>query len=209
MAQLIDATHPDMLSKATAALERGGTIVLPTETVYGIAALPAQPEAVSSIFELKQRPPSMHLAVLVASIDQVELVVDTVAPRARALMEQFWPGPLTLVLDRARPLVARLGAADGTVGVRCPDHEIARAIARRVGPIATTSANVHGQPTPDTATEIAEVLAGTDIVIDAGPCAGGVASTVVDVTGDAPSVLRPGPVPAERIAETWAAAPDS
>ena len=209
MAELIAATHPDMLARATAALERGGTVVLPTETVYGIAALPTQPGAVASIFDLKQRPPSMHLAVLVASIDQVELVVDTVPPGARALMERFWPGPLTLVLDGARPLVARLGAADGTVGVRCPDHQIARAIARRVGPIATTSANLHGQPTPDTATEIAEVLAGADIVIDAGPCVGGVASTVVDVTGDAPSTLRPGPVSVERIAETWAAALDS
>ena len=116
-------------------------------------------------------------------------------------MNRFWPGQVTLVLPEARAAVAHLGADDGTVGIRCPDHELTRAIAARVGPIATTSANVHQAPTPVVATAVSEQLPGVDLVVDGGEPVAGIPSTVVDVTGTHPNVLRVGTVPTAQVIE--------
>ena len=161
--------------------------MLPTDTVYGLAALPGNEDV---LYALKDRPDAIPIAVLVADVEQAASVgrFDDVA---RRLADVFWPGPLTIVVD----------AVDGgpTIGIRCPDHDLLRALCRRVGPLPTTSANRHGVPTPATAQEAAASLAGdAALVIDGGPC-GGVASTVVDVTGDAPAVLREGAVPSSAI----------
>jgi L-threonylcarbamoyladenylate synthase len=127
------------LDEAEAALRAGLPIVLPTDTVYGLAALPS---ATTTLYELKGRPESIPIAVLVDSFEHAQRLVETPAVAER-LAQAFWPGPLTIVLNQR--------GAPATVGVRCPDHSFVRALARRVGPLPVTSANRHGAPTPVTA----------------------------------------------------------
>jgi L-threonylcarbamoyladenylate synthase len=176
---------PDALDAAEAALHGGGAVVLPTDTVYGIAAFK---EHIGVLYELKDRPDAVPIAVLVADAEQAASL-GRLDGAARRLADRFWPGPLTLVLPA--------DDSGATVGVRCPDHAFVRALAARVGPLPTTSANRHGEPTPPTATEAAAALAGAPaLVVDGGPC-GGVASTVVDVGG---VVLREGALSSADIA---------
>ena len=204
MARLISADPIDAACiEAVMVLRSGGTVVLPTDTVYGLGALPDRADGVQAIFDLKQRPPDMHLAVLVAGPEQLSMVSTDTRPGVAALARAFWPGALTMVLPHATPLVANLGGADGTVGVRCPDNELVRALARLVGPLAVTSANLHGVPTPDTAPEVAVALPAVDLVIDGGRCEGGVPSTVIDVVGGEPRILRLGPVGEAAVVEVW------
>ena len=168
-------------------------MVLPTDTVYGVAVRAERSGAVDALAALKDRAAEQPVAVLVASLRQAE-VVGELPDWARPIAERFWPGPLTLVLRRREGLAWDLGEPAGTVGVRVPDHDLVRALAAEVGPLATTSANRHGQPTPPTAREAARALvAEPDLVVDGGPCPG-TASTVVDATGDSPVVLREGPL---------------
>ncbi len=178
-------TGPD-LDAADAALEAGGAVVLPTDTVYGLAALPGHEDV---LFALKGRPASVPVAVLVVDVGQAATVgrFDDGSP-ARRLADAFWPGPLTIVVESV--------ADDGsTIGVRCPDHDLLRALTARVGPLPTTSANRHGEPTPPTAAGAAAALASPPaLVLDGGPCEG-VASTVVDATGEVPVILRDGALP--------------
>ena len=175
------------LDSAEAALQGGDAVVLPTDTVYGLAALP---EFVDVLRALKGRPESMPIAVLVDSIAQARTLVALPAAAER-VAAAFWPGPLTLVL----PTTDR----SSTLGVRCPDDEFVRSLAARVGPLSVTSANRHGEPTPPTAAEAAASLAGpVGVVIDDGPRTG-VASTVVDVCDDTLTILREGPISAEQI----------
>ncbi len=137
----------------------------------------------------------MPIAVLVASAEQATTLAGALSPEARRLMDAFWPGPLTLVLS------ARDGEPGATVGVRCPDHDFVRALAARVGPLAVTSANRHGQPTAVGAAEAAHSLAGEVVlVIDGGPC-NGIASTVVDATDPDLPVLREGSIRREQVIE--------
>jgi len=185
-APFVELDDAAALDAAEAALRAGGAVVVPTDTVYGLAALDAQ-----VLYELKARPDAVPIAVLVADADQAG-AVGRLEGAARRLAERFWPGPLTLVLAPHEP-----GAP--TVGVRCPDHPFLRALAARVGPLPTTSANRHGQPTPPTAAEAAAGLAGEPaLVVDGGAC-GGVASTVVDTTADPPAVRREGGIPGASI----------
>ncbi|NLD78517.1 MAG: threonylcarbamoyl-AMP synthase [Acidimicrobiales bacterium] len=189
--------HSRAVDLASEVLEGGGTVLLPTDTLYGVAALPGLPGATARLFELKDRAAGQPLAVLLADDDQLRALVepDALTPQVLGWVARFWPGPLTLVMPRAeRARSLDLGGAAGTIGVRCPDHRFARDLARRVGPIATTSANRHGEATPRTAIEAAASLAGrVDLVVDGGP-AGTVASTVVDVTVDPWRLLRVGAV---------------
>jgi len=177
---------PRAVDAAAAALEKGEAIVLPTDTVYGVAALPGREDRLR---ELKDRPASVPIAVLVAGVEQAESAAGQRLPAAaQRLAERFWPGPLTVVVP---------GPGGATVGVRCPDYGFVLRLAARVGPIATTSANRHGEPTPATAAEAAAALAppGPALVLDGGSC-GAVASTVVDVLGAQPRVLREGAIAA-------------
>ena len=173
--------------EAVAALQRGEVIVIPTDTVYGVAALPA---FTARLFEVKARPPDVALPVLVADEAQARTIA-VVSSLAAELMAAHWPGGLTIVLPRAAGFDADLGGTDATtVGVRVPDHDVPRELARRVGPLVTTSANVHGRPTPTTAAEVKAEL-GIDVVIDGGPCTGA-PSTVVRVDGESVVILRQG-----------------
>ena len=187
---------------AVAALQAGEVVVLPTETVYGLAALP---RATARIFELKGRGPDVPLAVLCADADQALALVDDPGDPVARVAKELWPGPLTLVLPRRPGLGYELGEPATTVGVRCPDHALVRAITAQVGPVAATSANLHGRPTPDTAAEVAAVFgAGVAAVVDGGPC-DGEPSTVVDATDPDPAnwrVLRQGTLTLAEITAT-------
>ncbi len=204
MAPLILQASAEALDTLTDVLLSGGVAVIPTDTVYGLAALPGHPGAVERVFEIKERPAGMHLAVLVAGADQIPKVSADDRPGIAAVAEALWPGALTLVLQRATGLASGLGADDGTIGVRCPDHRFITDLAARVGPIAATSANLHGQPTPPTAAAVAEQLPSVDLVVDGGVCAGGLASTVVMLADDGPVELRSGPVSLDAVTAAWA-----
>lgn len=173
--------------------------MVPTDTIYGLAALPTVPGAVDRLFALKGRPADMPIAVLVAAVEQVEALAE-LSDIARRLAEAFWPGPLTMVLPRKAGVDLPLGEPHTTIGVRWPDHPLIRALAADVGPLATTSANRTGEPTPLTAAEAAAAaLTGpVGAVLDGGPCAG-VASTVVDLTDPEVPVLREGGITEDQL----------
>ena len=169
---------------AVACLRAGGVVVLPTETVYGVAAIADNSSAVEELFVRKGRPADRRVAVLVADLDQARSLA-VVDGRTIALAEVAWPGPLTMVLPTAP------GSDEATVGVRCPDHALVQAVATSVGPIATTSANRSGDPTPADAASAAASLGGDLLVLDDGRCTG-MPSTVVDLTVDPAVILREG-----------------
>jgi L-threonylcarbamoyladenylate synthase len=185
---------PYVVERAANLLKAGEAIVLPTETVYGLAALPTVPGATARLFELKGRAANVPLAVLCADAEQALALADSPHPAVRELAERYWPGPLTLVLRRRPGLGYELGEPADTIGVRCPDHALVQALAREVGPIATTSANRHGEPTPDSAAGVAAVLGdGVALLLDGGPCRG-TPSTVVDAVSEQWKLLRRGEI---------------
>jgi len=192
---------------ALAALRRGEVVAVATDTVYGLVCDPADPNAVDRVFALKRRPAELELTLLAAAITDLEDLVRW-NESARRLAAAFWPGPLTLILPRTEASRAwELGERSGTVGVRVPDHPIARAVLAASGPVAATSANVSGLPPLTDGAALVEafgdavdvyltVPAADPMVRGASPNA---ASTVVDLTGHEPRVLREGPVTAEQL----------
>jgi L-threonylcarbamoyladenylate synthase len=185
---------PDVVERAANLLKAGEAIVLPTETVYGLAALPSVPGATARLFELKGRAANVPLAVLCADVEQALALADSPSAAVRDVADQYWPGPLTLVLRRRPGLGYELGEPADTIGVRCPDHALVQALAREVGPIATTSANRHGEPTPEQATAVAAVFGDSvGLVLDGGPCRG-TPSTVVDAVSEQWKLLRRGEI---------------
>lgn len=196
----IRAGDPRAVARTAEVLAAGGAVVLPTDTVYGVAVLPHLPGATDQLFELKDRAEGQPIAVLVADVDEALELVEAPSAQVRAWMDAFWPGPLTLVLQRSPEARGMdLGGEVDTIGVRCPDHAFVRAVAAEVGPIAATSANRSGSPTPATAAEAAASLAdAVPLVVDGGP-AGTVASTVVDATGATWRVLREGAITTEQL----------
>ena len=193
-APVIAADAPDAVDRIAAVLVAGGLVVLPTETVYGLAALASHPTATRALFERKGRTADVPVAVLCADADQALGLADDPPAHVRALAAEHWPGPLTMVLTRRAALDWALGEPVDTIGLRCPDHDLVRSVAARIGPLATTSANRHGAPTPATAAEAAAQLLGpVDLVVDGGEV-GGSPSTVVDLTAERPKVLRQGAV---------------
>jgi tRNA threonylcarbamoyl adenosine modification protein (Sua5/YciO/YrdC/YwlC family) len=189
-----DPPPSSALDEAVFALSAGHPIAIPTDTVYGLAALVGEPGATDRIFAAKARSRDVALPVFVADVDQALAMSTAITDCASVLMRTFWPGALTLVVPRDPALQADLGDDDMTVGLRCPDHPVPLALCRRVGPLATTSANKHGEPTPETAAGVADVFGeAVPLVLDAGRCAGS-PSTVVDCTGVEPKLLREGRV---------------
>ena len=185
------------LAEAARALAEGWPVGIPTDTVYGLAADPFLPGATDRVFATKRRPRDVSLPVLVTGQDQACQLATAVPEGAFALMERFWPGPLTIVLPARPGLGADLGDDELTVGLRCPAHPVALGVCEIAGPLATTSANLHGQPTLVTAREVAETFGdAVPVVLDAGRCAGR-PSTVLDCTGQVPKLLREGRLPWE------------
>lgn len=200
----VDPWNPDpaALSEAAAVLRRGGLVAFPTETVYGLGANALNPDAVRGIYRAKGRPADNPLILHLARREEAgALAIET--PRARRLMEAFWPGPLTLVLP-ARPVVPTetRGGLD-TVALRMPDHPVAAALIAAAGfPLAAPSANRSGRPSPTDAESVWEDMEGrADMILDAGPVAVGIESTVLDVTVDPPLLLRPGGIAREVLEE--------
>ena len=187
------------IDAAAAILRAGGIVGLPTETGDGLAADPFRAGATDRLFKVKRRPRSFELPVLVADVDQALTLATTVPEVAGRLMHRFWPGALTLVVPRRPDLNADLGSDDATIGLRCPDHPVPLVLCRAVGPIATTSANRHGEPSLTTASELEAILGpSVEVVLDGGPCQGS-PSTVVDCTGAEPRLLREGRVPWDEV----------
>ncbi|WP_346434175.1 L-threonylcarbamoyladenylate synthase [Nonomuraea composti] len=187
------------IDRAAGVLRGGGLVAFPTETVYGLGANAADGAAVARVFQAKGRPPSHPLIVHLADAEQLGDWADDVPAAARLLAERFWPGPLTLVLRRGRRVPLETTGGLETVAVRVPAHPVALALLSAFGGgIAAPSANRFGSVSPTTAGHVrAELGAAVDVVLDGGPCQVGVESTIVDATGEALSILRPGGVTRE------------
>ena len=188
---------------AVATLRAGGLVAMPTDTVYGIGVALDAPDGLPRLFAAKERPLDRAIVLLVADLEQAASV-GVISPAARILAERFWPGGLTLVLAQApgATLPAELTAGAATIGVRLPDHECPRALARALGPLPVTSANLSGQPDArDAAAVLAQLGERIDLVLDGGPARGGTPSTVVDCSGEAPKVLRAGAIASESLAD--------
>jgi L-threonylcarbamoyladenylate synthase len=194
----LDARAPDaaILREVAAALARGALAAFPTESFYGLGAAALDGQAVRRVFAAKGRPESKPVLVLVDSIGMLEVLVEEIPSPARVLVDQHWPGALTLVFRARASVPPEITAGTGTVGVRMPAHAVAIGLPRALrGPVTAPSANLSGAPPPTTAEEVLRVFEGTiELVLDGGATAGGPASTVVDVTVDPPRVLRPGAV---------------
>ncbi len=194
---------PSAIDRAAGLLRAGEVVGMPTETVYGLGANALDPAAVAKIFDAKGRPQDNPLIVHIADAEALERICDDVPEPAKRLAAAFWPGPLTMVLPRAREIPASVTAGLPTVGVRLPAHPVARELIRRAGvPIAAPSANLSGRPSTTTA---AHVLADMDgriaAVLEGGPCEVGVESTIVSFAGETPRLLRPGGVSLEQLRE--------
>ncbi|MBX6378963.1 MAG: threonylcarbamoyl-AMP synthase, partial [Clostridia bacterium] len=197
---VLHAAEPGAVATAATILRHGGLVAFPTETVYGLGADAFNEDAVRRIFAVKGRPPDNPLIVHVAGPRDVgRLSLEPSA--ARALIAAFWPGPLTLVLPRRPEVPAVVAAGLDSVAVRCPAHPVARALIAAAGtPLAAPSANRSGRPSPTWAADVLADLGGLiDAVLDGGPCPVGVESTVVDLTGPRPVLLRPGGVTVEAL----------
>ncbi len=190
------------IEAAADALDSGSVIALPTDTVYGLAAHPAHPEAMAGLFALKRRPAEVAIPLLVAREDQLAEVAGRLGPAGAYLARHHWPGPVTLVVPRAERFGVDLGgppSARHTVGIRWPDHTLVQALCGQVGPLAVTSANLHGGPPATTAGEVVAAFAEADglaAVLDGGVC-DGVPSTVVECRGSWARCLREGAIPWE------------
>jgi L-threonylcarbamoyladenylate synthase len=184
---------PDAIRRAADVIRAGGLVAFPTETVYGLGANALDAKAVGRIFAAKGRPAHNPLIVHVADEDQARRVADGWPETAEKLAAAFWPGPLTLVLPRSVAVSERVTAGGVTVAVRCPVHPVARSLIAAAGvPIAAPSANHSGELSPTRAEHV--TVEGVDLILDGGPCSGGIESTVVDVTRPVVRLLRPGPI---------------
>ncbi len=189
------------ISKAAAILRRGGIVAFPTETVYGLGAVVFDELAVARIFEAKQRPHFDPLIVHIADTDQLSRLVAKLPAKAGALIERFWPGPLTLILPKSASVPDLVTAGLPSVAVRMPDHPLALDLIRRTGfPLAAPSANPFGQTSPTRAAHVRSSLGDrVDYILDGGPAAVGIESTILSLVEDPPEILRPGGLELEQI----------
>jgi L-threonylcarbamoyladenylate synthase len=206
VADLYDCSDPDArtagLEAAAAAIARGDLVLMPTDTVYGVAADAFTPSAVTGLLAAKNRGRAMPVPVLIGEASTLAGLVVDVPAVANRLAQEFWPGGLTLVLEHAPSLAWDLGDAEGTVAVRLPDDDVARELLRRTGPLAVSSANRSGRPAATTAAEAVEQLGPhAAVVLDGGPRSSSAASTIVDCTAPTPRVLRVGAISVERLQE--------
>jgi len=198
--ELLLGTDARAVRRAAEALADGDIVAVPTDTVYGLAVDPSQPAAVARLFALKGRPGDVPLPILLAGPEQVAMVAGNLEPAAAALAARFWPGPLTLVVPRRPGFEVDLGGpptARQTVGIRRPSNAVMVALCEILGPLAVTSANLHGSIPATSPTEVLEVFAGSDqptVILDGGTCAG-TPSTVVECRGPASRCLREGTLP--------------
>ncbi len=192
--RVLQAEEPRALEQALSVLSRGGLVAFPTDTVYGVGTLAFDERGVRRLYRAKGRSTEKAIPVLLAGVEDLPRVARELPEAARKLAERFWPGPLTLVVPR-HPALPRAISATDTVGVRVPDHPVARRLLGLAGPMAVTSANRAGRPSTCTAAEVLADLGGRiELVLDGGATPGGWPSTVVDCTGEGLRVLREGPL---------------
>ena len=199
-----EAPQRDALQEAAKWIRRGGLVALPTDTLYGLAADPFRADAVARVFTVKGRAEGRALPLIAADADQIAARLSPLSPLAERLAAKFWPGPLTLLIPAPAALARDVTGDTGRVAVRVPAHDIARAICRAADrPITATSANRSGQPATADPAEVERALGeDIDLLIDTGPTRGGAPSTIVDVTGATPRLVRAGAVSWEDI-QAW------
>lgn len=189
-------TLEQQIKQGITILKQGGVIAYPTDTIYGLGCSAYLPEAVERVYRIKQRPRNMALPILLASVTRIAEVAVDISPVAWRLAERFLPGALTLVLKKADSVPDIVTAGGKTVAVRVPAHPVTIALIEGLGtPLVGTSANISGQPNPLTAADVRRQLGNkVDLIIDGGRCPGGTESTVVDLTGERPQILREGAI---------------
>ncbi len=190
------APDPRAIARAADLMRGGGVVCIPTRCLYGLAADALNPAAVERVFEIKERPADLPLLVLISRPEQLEGLAGEITEAARLLMERFWPGRLTLVLAARPGIAARLTAGTGRIGIRLAAHPVARALVEAFGrPVTGTSANLSGAGGCRKIAELdPRVAARVELILDAGELKGGIGSTVVDVTGEEPLMIREGEV---------------
>ena len=202
----VDPRRPDKkkINIAANLIRKGGIVAFPTETVYGLGADALNAKAVAAVFKAKKRPFDNPPIVHVSDLKDVYRLATDVPPRARRLMMEFWPGPLTLIFRHSKIVPDVTVAGLDTIAIRMPKHNVALALIKESGcPISAPSANLSGKPSPTTVEHVLEDLDGRiDAILDAGPTSIGVESTVLDLTVDPPQVLRPGGTPFEALKAT-------
>ena len=198
----LDIESPGALERAVAFMQRGEPVSFPTDTVYGIGVHAFRPKAVERLYGLKGRPAHLPIPLLLPDVAAVRIACTDIPPVAWQLAARFWPGGLSLVLRRSVAVPDAVTSGGATVAVRVPDHYWVRELCRQLGaPLAATSANLHGKPSPVTADEVRDAFEGQiPLILDGGTCRGGVASTVLDLTVTPPAILRPGPITAQQLA---------
>ena len=197
--RVISALDPAALDEAMGVLQVGSLVAFPTDTVYGLGALAHNTRGIEQLYAVKGRQAAKAIPILLSDASELSLVASRVDFRVIRLAQRFWPGPLTLVVERHASLPEILSPYP-TVGVRVPDHPLALALLRRAGPLATTSANLSNQPSATTAGEVLAQLGGRiPLILDAGPTPGGISSTVVDCSSASLQILRQGPVSMQQL----------
>jgi L-threonylcarbamoyladenylate synthase len=197
--EIIRADHPTAIEHAADTLRHGGLVAFPTDTVYGLAALPFKSDTVERLYVAKGRSSERAIAVLIGDVEQLKQVTGELSSTARRLAERYWPGPLTIIVPRLPALPDAL-TPTRSIGVRIPDHPTALQLLRQVGPLAVTSANLSGTENPLNAQQVFEQMQGRiHLILDGGAVPGGVPSTVVDCSDDKIVVLRIGPIDSSEI----------
>ena len=187
------------IDPALTILKQGGLIAFPTDTVYGVGALAFDNAAIESIYIAKDRPIEKAIPILIGDLSDLDQIGINIPDMALQLAARFWPGPLTCIIPKKQTLPPAVSATE-TVAVRIPDHPDALALLRAAGPMAVTSANISGQPSPTTAQDVFQQLQGRiPLILDGGTTPGGIPSTLVDCTGKSPVILREGPLTMENL----------
>lgn len=197
--EVVSSTSLHAIRRALEILQSGGLVAFPTDTVYGVGALAFDQRAIESIYAAKDRPVEKAIPVLIGDKDDLAKVADDVPLVALRLIDRFWPGPLTVLVPKKATLPEAISATS-TVGVRVPDHEVARGLLQLAGPMAVTSANISGKASPITARQVLAQLGGRiAMIIDGGETPGGIPSTLVDCMGTEIQILREGPISKEEL----------
>jgi Sua5/YciO/YrdC/YwlC family protein len=199
---VMKSDHEEALALSLDTLRQGNLIAFPTDTVYGLAADPFNISAIIKLFESKGREYNKAIAILVGSLEQVDLIAESMTENARKLIAKFWPGGLTVIVPKRKDIPDLL-SSNQTIGIRMPDHPVALELLRQFGPLATTSANISGGPNPLNAADVfTQLNTRIPLILDGGNCPGGVPSTVVDCTINELHVLRKGAISEEVLAAT-------
>ncbi len=204
----VDEENPqlnnDVIIKAAEIIKNGGLVAFPTETVYGLGGNALDSQAANKIYQAKGRPSDNPLIAHISSLEQLKGLVKSIPPKAQSLIDAFWPGPLTLIFEKTDNVPMETTGGLNTVAVRYPENKVAKAFITACGvPVAAPSANLSGKPSPTRASHVAFDMEGRiDMIIDGGSCEFGLESTIVDVTGDIPCLLRPGAITLGMLKET-------